>query len=84
MFDITQKTDERWHPPVVLLFVIETTDDVLLQNAKDLSGHPQTPVELHETLTVIEQFHQQGQFSGSVEHFFRIIEICAAKRPVSV
>lgn len=55
----------------------------IFQMAQDLSAHPQTPVEFHDTLTTIEQLYEQGQYSGPVERFFKIIEMCASKRPVS-
>ncbi|XP_060567265.1 tuberin-like isoform X2 [Ruditapes philippinarum] len=64
----------------IILDIVETVLKQL-DTAKDLSGHPQTPVELHDTLTTIEQLHELGQFSGSVDRFFTIIEMCPAKRP---
>ncbi|XP_053386314.1 tuberin-like isoform X2 [Mercenaria mercenaria] len=64
----------------IILDILET---VLrqLETAQDLSAHPQTPVELHDTLSTIEQLQEHGQFSGSVDRFFNIIEMCPAKRP---
>ena len=43
---------------------------------------PRLQADLHEILTNIEQLHAQGQFSGCITRFFKIIEMCANKRPV--
>ncbi|KAL4240095.1 Tuberous sclerosis 2-like protein [Mactra antiquata] len=63
--------------------ILDLLDSVYkhLNTAKDLSAHPQTPVELHDTLSSIEQLYEHGNYSGPVDRFFRIIEKCAAKRP---
>ncbi|XP_052788101.1 tuberin-like isoform X2 [Mya arenaria] len=52
-----------------------------LEQATDLSGNPRTPADLHDTLTAIEQLAGQGSFSGSIDRFFGIVELCTAKRP---
>jgi hypothetical protein len=39
---------------------------------------------LHEVLTVIEELHAHGHYSGCVSRFFKLIELCASKRPVSI
>ncbi|KAK3596585.1 hypothetical protein CHS0354_015120 [Potamilus streckersoni] len=44
---------------------------------------PRMHADLHDVLTEIETLHEHGQFLGSVSKFFRIIEICASKRPES-
>ena len=40
-------------------------------------------MDLHEILSSIELLHEHGQFAGTVDQLFYIIEMCASKRPVS-
>lgn len=47
------------------------------------SYDPRLQADLHDILTNIEQLHAQGQFSGCITRFFKIIEMCANKRPVN-
>ncbi|XP_034313756.2 tuberin isoform X2 [Magallana gigas] len=47
------------------------------------SYDPRLQADLHDILTNIEQLHAQGQFSGCITRFFKIIEMCANKRPES-
>lgn len=39
--------------------------------------------DLHDILSAIEELHAHGHYSGCVSRFFKITELCAAKRPVS-
>ncbi|XP_052262650.1 tuberin-like isoform X2 [Dreissena polymorpha] len=64
----------------IVLDILETLLR-LLENAQDLSANPRIYPDLHDTLTTIEQLHENGCYSGSLERLFRIIEMCTAKRP---
>ncbi|XP_021346639.1 tuberin-like isoform X5 [Mizuhopecten yessoensis] len=44
---------------------------------------PRMPVDFHDILSIIEDLHMHGQFAGCVSRFFKIIELCASKRPES-
>ena len=55
----------------------------MLQSTFTHPFDPRISADLHEILSSIENLHEQGQFAGTVDRFFKIIEICAAKRPVS-
>ncbi|XP_033750286.1 tuberin-like isoform X2 [Pecten maximus] len=44
---------------------------------------PRMPVDFHDILSIIEDLHMHGQFAGCVSRFFKIIEMCASKRPES-
>ena len=44
---------------------------------------PRISMDLHEILSSIELLHEHGQFAGTVDQLFYIIEMCASKRPVS-
>lgn len=43
--------------------------------------NPQTKINLHETLSVIENFVEMGRFNGSTDRFFEIIGECSKSRP---
>ncbi|XP_022317676.2 tuberin-like isoform X3 [Crassostrea virginica] len=70
-----------WH---IVLDILEcllrlTENSTFAQSPHD----PRLQADLHEILTNIEQLHAQGQFSGCITRFFKIIEMCANKRPES-
>ncbi|XP_060063487.1 tuberin-like isoform X5 [Ylistrum balloti] len=44
---------------------------------------PRMPVDFHDILSIIEDLHMHGHFAGCVSRFFKIIEMCASKRPES-
>ncbi|KAL3877536.1 hypothetical protein ACJMK2_035233 [Sinanodonta woodiana] len=44
---------------------------------------PRMHADLHDILTEIETLYEHGLFGGSVSKFFKIIELCASKRPES-
>ncbi len=47
------------------------------------TSNPVLVSNTHDLLTAIEELHEHGQFNGSSERFFSLIETCASKRPVS-
>ena len=39
--------------------------------------------QIHTVLNSIEELYRNGEFNGSQQQYFEIVEICAKKRPVS-
>ena len=67
----------------VIVSQLISCNNVILQSATDLSANPRTSADLHDTLTTIEHLQQNGAYSGSLDRFFSLVELCTAKRPVS-
>ncbi|KAL1116001.1 hypothetical protein AAG570_005496 [Ranatra chinensis] len=69
--------DPSWS---IVLVIIQTI-------IKDLENSPpsqclnQISIHLHDTLTMVEQMIELGQFNGSVQTVFEIIESCSPHRP---
>ncbi|XP_061175149.1 tuberin-like isoform X1 [Saccostrea echinata] len=68
----------------IVLNILESLLKLLENPAFAQPTHdPRLQADLHDILTNIEQLHAQGQFSGCITRFFKIIEMCANKRPES-
>lgn len=46
------------------------------------SSHPELTKVVHELLTSLESLFEKGQFYGSADRLFAIMESCVSKRPV--
>ncbi|KAK3091724.1 hypothetical protein FSP39_022166 [Pinctada imbricata] len=65
----------------IILEILETLFKMLETGVSNTPPDPRMQVEIHDILTEIENLHAHGQFTGCVSRFFKIIEICANKRP---
>ncbi|KAI4456255.1 tuberin [Holotrichia oblita] len=73
----TDLQDAAWDTILNILSVIIQQ----VENEPKRIPNPQTKINLHETLTVIENFVEAGRFNGSTDRFFEIIGECSKSRP---